>query len=67
LGNDANQLRAECASGQLTLWANGIQLASVTDRTYAAGQVGIGVGNREATGSSVVFKDFMVYEKLPQP
>jgi len=57
-----NQLRAECGTGKLTLWANGIQLASVQDPTFTAGMVGLGVGNRDTTGTEIVFNDFMVYQ-----
>ena len=67
MGNLENELRAECANGQLTLWANEVQLASVSDRTFTAGQIGIGVGNRDVAGSAVVFMDFMVYlQEQPQ-
>jgi hypothetical protein len=65
MANLENQLRAECLTGKLTLWANGIELASVEDRTFTAGQVGLGVGNRDVEGSEVVFMDFMVYLKEP--
>jgi hypothetical protein len=61
-GNVVNNLRAECANGNLILWVNEIQLASARDLTFDSGSIGVGVGNRSATGMEVVFSDFMVYE-----
>jgi hypothetical protein len=60
-GDVSNQLRAECAQGTLTLWANGVQLATVKDLTLTQGKVGLGVGNRKTTGIEVLFQDFKVY------
>ncbi len=58
-----NQLRAECGLGKLTLWVNGIQLASVQDPTFTAGSIGVGVGNHDTVGTEIVFKDYMVYQQ----
>jgi hypothetical protein len=65
-GNSENVLRAECANGVLTLWANGIQLATVKDRTFTSGSIGLGVGNRKVTGTVAVFQDFKLFS-LEQP
>ena len=65
-GNSENVLRAECAKGVLTLWANGIQLATVKDRTFTAGAIGLGVGNRKVPGTVVVFQNFKIFS-LEQP
>jgi hypothetical protein len=66
MGDSENLLRAECARGVLTLWANGIQLASIKDRTFTSGSVGLGVGNRKVPGTVVIFNDFKLFS-LEQP
>jgi hypothetical protein len=63
-GSSENLLRAECAQGVLTLWVNGIQLASVKDRTFTSGQIGLGVGNRKVTGTVAIFQDFKLFSLL---
>jgi hypothetical protein len=60
-GNLDNLIRAECAKGKLTLWANGIQLASVKDRTFTSGAIGLGVGNRKVAGTVVLFQNFKLF------
>lgn len=65
-GSSENLLRAECAKGVLTLWVNGIQVATVKDRTFTAGTIGLGVGNRKVPGSVAIFKDFKLFS-LEQP
>jgi len=60
-GNSDNLIRAECANGVLTLWANGIQLATVKDRTFTSGSIGLGVGNRKVAGTSVLFQNFKLF------
>ena len=60
--DETNNLRAECAQGLLTLWVNDVQLASVKDNTFSEGAIGVGVGNRQNTGTEVVFSDLKVYE-----
>lgn len=60
-GGAMNVLRAECIPGSLTLWANGRQLASVTDFTFSGGAVGLAVGNRSTGGTQVLFKNFAVF------
>ena len=65
-GGSENVLRAECAKGVLTLWANGIQLASVKDRTFTSGAIGLGVGNRKVTGTVAIFQNFKLFS-LEQP
>jgi hypothetical protein len=65
-GNSDNLLRAECAKGKLTLWANGIQLATASDRTFTSGAIGLGVGNRKVPGTVVLFQNFKLFS-LEQP
>jgi len=60
-GDSENVIRAECAKGVLTLWANGIQLASVKDRTFTSGAIGLGVGNRKVPGTVAIFQDFKLF------
>jgi len=61
LGGMENDLRAECGQGILSLWVNGVQIASVTDRTLAAGSTGVGVGNRDTAGTEVLFQAFALF------
>lgn len=65
-GSSENVLRAECAKGTLTLWANGIQLATTKDRTFTAGAIGLGVGSRKVPGTGVLFQNFKLFS-LVQP
>jgi hypothetical protein len=60
-GNAPNLIRADCLRGDLTLWANGTQLAHVQDKSYNAGAVGMAVGTRSEQEVVVVFDDFAVY------
>jgi hypothetical protein len=65
-GDSENTLRAECAKGVLTLWANGTQLATLKDRTFTSGAVGLGVGNHKVPGTTVLFQNFKIFS-LEQP
>jgi hypothetical protein len=61
LGNAENDLRAECGQGVLSLWVNGVKLATVTDQTLAVGSTGIGAGNRDIAGTEVLFQAFSLF------
>jgi hypothetical protein len=60
-GDSDNLLRAECAKGTLTLWVNGIQLATTKDRTFTSGAIGLGVGNRKVPGTVALFQTFKLF------
>jgi hypothetical protein len=61
-GSAQNIVRGDCVPGSLTLWSNGQRLVSIRDTTLTGGAIGMGVGNRQAPGTQVLFKDFTVYE-----
>jgi hypothetical protein len=58
-GNDTNQLRADCAGNQLSLYANGKQLAQVADDEFGSGQVGLRAVTSNA-GLDLLFTRFEV-------
>ncbi len=60
-GSAPNTLRADCVNGNLTLWVNGVPIATARDLSFTAGMVGLGVGARKKSGVQVIFDDFMVY------
>lgn len=66
-GEAPNTLRADCMEGKLTLWVNGIQIASANDSTFTEGMAGVGAGNRAAAGVQVVFTNFQVFSTKTQP
>ena len=51
---------ADCASnGTLTLYVNGMQIASVVDNTYTSGNVALFVwSGEEQAGANISFDDF---------
>ncbi len=50
-----NHLRADCMGETLTLYANGIKLAEVTDDTFDSGDSGLLAGTRGEAGLRVLF------------
>jgi hypothetical protein len=64
-GGAPNVIRADCANGSLSLYANGTLLATVKDNTFSAGAIGLGVGSRKATNVEVLFDDLNIY--IPEP
>lgn len=66
-GEAPNSMKADCMEGKLTLWVNDIMIASANNSTFTSGMVGVGVGNRDATGMQVVFSNFEVHYPEQQP
>ncbi|OGO36521.1 MAG: hypothetical protein A2W35_11670 [Chloroflexi bacterium RBG_16_57_11] len=64
LGNAPNTVRGDCVRGELTLWVNGIELATVKDSSFVNGSAGLAVGNRKGPVTEVVFEEYSIY--LPQ-
>jgi hypothetical protein len=60
-GGAQNVIRGDCNQGVLTLWVNGIKLATAKDNTFFGGAAGLGVGNRKGPLIEVLFDDFSVY------
>lgn len=63
-GGSPNVIRADCANGMLSLWSNGTLIATVQDKTFSAGAIGMGVGSRKVGKVDVLFDNFSVY--LPE-
>jgi hypothetical protein len=59
-GNVTNTIRAECNGPNLTLSANGTQLASASDDTFSSGDVGLLAGTFDASGTDIHFDNFVV-------
>lgn len=59
-GVATNQVRASCVGDELSLSVNGIPLATVTDSSFAAGDVGLGVSTFEPGTAVVQFDDLRV-------
>lgn len=59
-GVATNQVRASCIGNELTLSVNGIPLATVTDASFATGDVGLGVSTFEPGTAVVHFDDLRV-------
>jgi hypothetical protein len=57
-----NRVRGDCIGSSLTLFVNGIQLETVTDRGFQAGDVGLLAGSHEIWGVDILFDDFAVYQ-----
>jgi hypothetical protein len=58
-GNDTNHLRADCIGNKLTLYANGVRLAQVTDNDFKSGQVGLQAATSDS-GMDLLFANFEV-------
>jgi len=59
-GNSTNNLRFVCNNGDLTLYANGSQVAYVYDTTFSSGKVGLQVGTFDEGGVDMLFDNFIV-------
>ncbi len=59
-GTAANHLRVDCVGTTLTLYANGVQLASVEDYDFHAGSVGLIGGTFQTAGADILFDNFSV-------
>jgi hypothetical protein len=59
-GLNTNHIKAECKRDQLSLYANGIHLVTVTDASYQVGDVGLIAGAFEQTDVNVFFDNFQV-------
>jgi hypothetical protein len=61
--NEASSYRvgADCGNGRLTLYVDGTQVATVTDKSYSTGRVGLFTWSGEkATSANVTFDDFLL-------
>lgn len=59
-GSANNHLRFVCDNGDLTLYANGNQVAYVYDSSFSGGDVGLQVGTFDEGGVDMLFDNFVV-------
>lgn len=59
-GRATNHLRADCVGNNLSLYVNGIQLATVKDSDFSSGDVGLVAGTFVIPGNNVHFDNFTV-------
>lgn len=59
-GSANNHIRFDCINGDLTLYANGNQVAYVYDSTFSSGDVGLQVGTFDEGGVDFLFDNFVV-------
>lgn len=59
-GVATNQIRASCIGNELTLSVNGVPLATVTDTSFASGDVGVGASTFEPGAAVIQFDDLRV-------
>lgn len=59
-GNANNHLRADCIGNELSLYANGELLTTVTDTEFTDGEVGLIAGTYDTPGTDVLFQNFVV-------
>jgi len=60
-GTAANHIRVDCIGNNLTLYANGTQVATATDSSFSGGDVGLVAATFDTAGTDVLFKNFFVY------
>jgi hypothetical protein len=60
IGNETNDVKADCVGSTLTLYANGTQLTSVQDSSFTSGDVGLLAGTFDTPGTDIHFDDFVV-------
>jgi len=61
-GEASNHIRADCVGESLSLYVNGQLLHTVTDSTFASGDVGLIAGTFDVTGTDIAFDDFVVLQ-----
>ncbi len=61
-GAASNHIRFDCVGSTLTLYVNGTQVDQHTDTDYTAGNVGLIAGTFSATGTDILFDNFIVYK-----
>ncbi len=59
-GAATNHIRADCVGSNLTLYANGKQVASATDSEFTGGDVGLIARTYDTGGVDILFDNFVV-------
>ncbi len=60
MGRDTNDYTAVCSGNNLTLYINGVETRTVTDRTYTSGLTGFSVSSFGDIPVSIAFDDFIL-------
>ena len=61
-GAATNHLRADCVGANLSLYVNGVPLASVQDSEFTRGDVGLMAGTFDTPGTDILFDNFTVLQ-----
>ena len=61
-GAASNHLRVDCVGSNLTLYANGTQVASAKDSAFSGGSVGLIARTYNTGGADILFNNFYVYK-----
>ena len=61
-GAATNHIRVDCIGDTLTLYANGVQVATATDSSFTGGDVGLVAAAYDTAGTDILFKNFYVYK-----
>lgn len=59
-GSTNNHIRFDCINGNLTLYANGNQVANAFDNSFSDGDVGLQIGTFDTGGVDFLFDNFVV-------
>jgi hypothetical protein len=59
-GTESNTIRLDCVGETLTLYVNGVMVASTTDSALASGDVGLYAGSFSVPGTDILFDNFVV-------
>jgi len=60
--NKVNHMKAVCVGSELTLWVNGLRIATWQDNTFTSGLVGVMVSSLSEPGVDVLFDNFQVIQ-----
>lgn len=61
-GRGTNRVRGDCVGPALSLYVNGIQLASEMDSDFTSGSMGLIAGSHDVIGVDILFDNFTVYQ-----
>jgi hypothetical protein len=59
-GSATNHIRADCVGSNLTLYANGSEIASASDSSFTGGDVGLIARTYDTAGTDILFTNFVV-------
>lgn len=62
-GSQVNHITAVCSGQTLSLYANGVLVASTIDASFSSGQAGLLAGSYDENGADILFDNFYVYQE----